>query len=258
MDIASSGRQTSQSSIRLIKIMECLANSGTPMRLRDIAKFVGTTQSTVLRYLYAMEDAKYVYQDKETSRYALTWRICALSEKLNTSLGLRNITNSFVIQLANTFSLGACLVIEGNSEGIYLDCIDSPNSPTLQRIGKKAPLHATGSGKILLSRLSDRELTNYLSEIGLEKYTANTITDPAVLRKELEKVRRLDYAIDDEECEIGLRCISCPIRDYTGQIIAAMSMFGSTADLTDDRAHTSIYPALKAATDTISSRLGFS
>ncbi|MEM5769096.1 MAG: IclR family transcriptional regulator, partial [Bacillota bacterium] len=169
----------------------------------------------------------------------------------------RNITTPFINRLANYLSLGTCLVIEQNNECVYLDCIDNPNSPTLQRIGKRAPLHATGSGKVLLSKYSELQLGEYISVKGLTRYTDHTITDPDLLRSELERIRRQDFAIDEEECEVGLRCISIPLRNYTGEIIAAMSVFGNTCDLTDQRIHDEIYPMLKEATDTISSRLGY-
>lgn len=250
-------RQSNQSSIRLLQIMECLAESRTPMRLQDVARQVGMTQSTVLRYLYSLEEANYIYQEEETSRYALTWRVCRLSENLDSYLGLRNITTSFINQLANEFTLGICLVVERDNECMYLDCIDNPNSPTLQRIGKSAPLHATGSGKILLSQFSEHRLAKYIAETGLKRYTEYTITDPSVLREELERIRRQDFAMDEQECEIGQRCLSCPLRNYTGNIIAAVSVFGNVLDMADERIRMEIYPALREKTDIISTRLGF-
>lgn len=252
-----SERQSNQSSIRLLQIMESLAESRVPMRLQDIAKHVSMTQSTVLRYLYALQDANYIYQDEDTLRYALTWRVCRLSENQNSLLGLRNITNPFINRLANTLSLGTCLVINQNSECMYLDCIDNPNSPTLQRIGKQAPLHTTGSGKVLLSQYTEQQLSEYIAVKGLVKYTDYTITDADALRAELAKIRQQGYGMDEQECEIGLRCISIPLRDYSGQVIASMSIFGNPGDMSNERIQSEIYPALKLATETISSRLGY-
>ena len=254
---ATSERQSSQSSMRLIQILECLANNRMPLRLQEIAKQVGMTQSTVLRYLYALQDANYIYQEEETSRYALTWRVCKLSENLNTQLSLRNISTSFINHLANTLSLGACLVVEQNSECVYLDCIDTSNTPTLQRIGKRAPLHATGSGKVLLSQYSSTQFNDYVATKGLTKYTEYTITDADVLRSELSRIRQQNFAMDEQECEIGLRCISIPLRDFSGQIIAAMSVFGNTTDMSEQRIKSEIYPVLKEVTTIVSSRLGY-
>ena len=250
-------RQANQSSMRLLQILECLAEHRTPMRQQDLAKQTGMTQSTVLRYLYTLQDANYIYQDEETLRYALTWRVCRLSTNLNSLLSLRNITTPFINQLANSLSIGTCLVVERDSECMYLDCIDNPNSPTLQRIGHQAPLHATGSGKVLLSQYSESKLNEYISITGLKRFTEYTITDPDELRKELEKVRRLGFGTDEQECELGLRCISMPLRDYSGKVIAAMSIFGTLTDMEEQRLDRELFPALKKATTIISSRLGF-
>lgn len=258
MNNKTADRQSSQSSIRLLQILECLASNRAPMRLQEISAQVGMTQSTVLRYLYSLQDANYIYQEGDTLKYALTWRVCLLGRNLDSLLGLRNVTTPFINHLANTLAIGTCLVVEQNGECVYLDCIDNPNSFTPQRIGKQAPMHATGSGKVLLAQYDDYQLNEYISIHGLQKFTEYTITDPLILKRELEMIRQQGYGMDEEECEIGLRCISCPIRDYSGSVIAAMSVFGRPMDMSNDRISNEIYPALKEATSVISSRLGFS
>lgn len=250
-------KQFSQSSMRLLDIIECLADASGPVRLQEIAKKTGIAQSTVSRYLTSLEASNYVYKDVETHRYALTWRIMRLSRNLGSQLSLRNITTPFTNGLANELKRGVCLVIEHDAQCLYLDCIESPLSRTLQRIGKNAPLHATGSGKIILSTKSEAELNRYIAEEGLMQYTKYTITNPDVLRAELNKIRKNDYALDEEECEIGLRCISCPLRDYTGSIIAAVSIFGSKETMSDNQIFGVILPRLRNAANEISSRLGY-
>lgn len=249
--------QSSISSLRLLHVLECLASSRTPMRLQDIAIRANMSKPTILRYLYALQESNYIYQEEETSRYALTWSVCKLSENLDSLLGLRNIANPFINRLSNMLSLGSCLVVEKDFECVYLDCIDNPNSSTLQRIGRRAPLHATGSGKMILTQFTDQELSEYIIKRGLTRYTPATITNPDVLRAELDKIRTDGYAMDEGECEEGLRCISFPLRDYTGGIAASMSVFGRTIDMSDERVFNDILPVLREATETISSRLGY-
>ena len=250
-------KQSNQSSIRLLQIMECMAASRIPMRLQEIAQQTGLTQSTVLRYIYALIHENYVYHDSESSRYGLTWRVCRLAENVSSMLGLRNVTTSFVTRLANALSLGSCLVVEHDLECMYLDCIDNPNSPTLQRIGKRAALHSTGSGKVLLSHMTESQLANYIAVKGLTPFTEHTITDPLVLAEELAKIRKQGYAMDEEECELGLRCISVPLKDYSGRAVAAMSVFGAPEDLPNERLQKEVLPALRTAAKTISARLGY-
>lgn len=254
---AISERQSSRSSLRLLQILECLADNHVPMRLQDLSKKVGMTQPTVLRYLYSLQDANYVYQEEDTQRYALTWRACKLSDGLDSSLGLRTITTPFINRLANELSLGICLVVDQDGECFYLDCVDNTSSLTPQRIGKQAPLHATGSGKVLLTRYNEIQLNEFIAKRGLAKCTEYTITDPSELKHELDIIRRRGYGLDEEECELGLRCISMPLRNYTEQIVASLSVFGSTSDITDEAIQSRILPLLREVTSLISIRLGF-
>ncbi len=250
-------RQTNQSSLRLLQILECLAKNHGALRLQEIAKLTKLTQPTALRYLYALEAANYVYQEEESSRYALTWKVCRLTQNINSYLSLRNISSRFLIEFADTFSVGACLVVEEKGECMYLDCIDSPKNPSLQKIGKRAPLHATASGKVLLSHYSPSKLNNHMEDSNLPKLTEFTITDPEILSAQLEAIREQGFATEEQECEMGLRCISMPLRDFTGDIVAAISVFGNIDDMQDDWLMETIYPRLKNAADIISSRLGY-
>lgn len=251
-------RQTSQSSIRLLHIVECLAENRTPMRLQDLAEKAGMTQSTVLRYLYSLTEANYVYQDEETLKYGLTWNFCRITESLNSQLSLRSITSPFMNKLVSRLSLGTCLVVGRDGECMYLDCIENQDFSSLQRIGKAAPMHATGSGKLLLSQYSDAELEEYIKAKGLPQYTDYTITDGVTLKAVLAKVRENGYAMDEQECELGLRCVSFPLRDYTGSITAAISVFGDLKGMNDERLQNEIIPMVKDAAESISARLGYS
>ena len=91
----------------------------------------------------------------------------------------------------------------------------------------------------------------------MQKLTANTITDLPTLMKEIERIRKNGYAVDNEECETGHRCVSVPIYDYTGKAAAAISAFHNTDMLEDQRIETQILPALRKASAELSYRLGY-
>ena len=250
-------RQSNKSSTRLLTILECLSQSPMAMKLNDIADETELSQSTVLRYLYALKDSNYIYQDEDTSKYALTWKVCQLTEHMNNYISLRNIANPFINKIASNLDLGSCVVVEQDHECLYLDYVGAPNLLTPQRIGNIAPMHATGSGKVLLSQYSDAQFDEYINKKGLIKCTDFTITDPEILRRELVQIREQDFGMDEEECEIGMRCISIPLRDYNGKIVASMSVFGGLEEMTDTRIQKQIYPILRSSTDIISKRLGY-
>jgi len=117
---------------------------------------------------------------------------------------------------------------------MYIDAVDGPDNmlKTLQRIGKRAPLHCTGVGKLMLLNYDHAKLDTLIEKYGLISMTPNTITNKDDLLAELRKVSENDFALDDEECELGARCLAAPIRDYTGNVIAAISVSGPTNRMT--------------------------
>ena len=104
-------KAANQSSDRLLQILECVAANRHPVRLQDLAGQLQMSQATVLRYLNALQNANYVYQEEDTLRYALTWKVCKLRQNVESPLSLRNITSPYINQLASELRLGACLVI---------------------------------------------------------------------------------------------------------------------------------------------------
>ena len=171
---------------------------------------------------------------------------------------IRMVSGTLLNELSLELSCGACLVTEQNNYCFYLDLIDSPLrlNDTLLRIGKKTPLHCTGSGKLFLSSFSEERFQRYINEVGLAAFTPNTITSEKDLLSELENVRLNQYAFDREECENNLFCVSRPVFDYSEHIAAAVSAFGPTTLFTDERIHTTILPKLTNVANEISFRLG--
>lgn len=257
--MANQEKQSSLSSDKLLAILECIAEDRVPVRLQELAERAGMTQSTVLRYLRTLQNSNYVYQDETTLRYALTWRLCRLTKNLNSYLSLRNIANPFVNALANTLRMGVCLVIAREQQCMYLDCIDHPDPmyTPLQYIGKQAPMHATGSGKILLASYTDAQVEEYILHKGLTRYTEYTITDRERLLQELQKVREQGFAFDQEECELGLKCVSYPIYDFSDSVYAAISVFGNTAEMNERPLREQVQSELSKAARMISLRLGW-
>ncbi|MEP6775558.1 MAG: IclR family transcriptional regulator, partial [Chloroflexota bacterium] len=100
-------------------------------------------------------------------------------------------------------------------------------------VGQRLPLHCTGLGKALLAYLPEAELDQII-KAGLLRHNENTIVSPKKLKEHLELVRKLGYAVDNEEANIGLRGIGSPILDRDGQAIASISVSGTTTQITED------------------------
>ncbi|SFP87900.1 transcriptional regulator, IclR family [Oscillibacter sp. PC13] len=252
------GRPSNQSVTKILQLVEILAESKVPMRLQDIIGSVGMPQATCLRYLNALILEGYAYQDRDSGRYALTWGVCNLGEKVRAHQSLRSISSDLINELSIELGLGICLVIEHEMECVYVDCWYEPASMgvSLMRIGKQSPLHATSSGKILLTEYTDAALDRLIAEKGLAPFTDKTITTKRALVEELETVKRQGYALDNEECEEGMRCVAAPIYDFTGKVAAAISVFGSSERITDACIQEEILPTLQWVAQNISFRMG--
>jgi DNA-binding IclR family transcriptional regulator len=109
---------------------------------------------------------------------------------------------------------------------VYIATEEGPGRmlQTLHRIGHIAPMHATGVGKLHLLNYSGEELLELEKIRGFPKYTSNTITDLNSLKKELALVQKQGYAMDNEECEEGVRCIAVPVRNYENRVVAGISV----------------------------------
>lgn len=252
------GTEANLSSDKLLQIIEYMAARRLPMRLKDIADDLQISQPTVVRYLRTMCNQGYVYHDDHTGYYAMTWKICRLSSSLESNLVLRSMAGSLLSDFANQHNLGILLAVERDGTLFYLDLVSAPHSlvDTMLRIGKDAPMHSTGSGKILLSAMTIARVNQILDQNGQIRLTDKTITDRGALMQELSTIQQQGYALDNEECEIGHRCVSVPLYDYTGTIAAAISAFGSVDRLTDEVIHATVLPALKALSAEISFRMG--
>ncbi|MBO5317334.1 MAG: IclR family transcriptional regulator [Oscillospiraceae bacterium] len=256
----SKGTEANLSSDKLLRIIEYMAANHLPMRLKDISENLRISQPTVVRYLRTLCEQGYVYHDNHTGYYAMTWKICRLGASLQSNLVLRSMAGSLLSDFANEYNLGALVAVERDGRLVYLDLVGAPhgNVDTMLRIGKDAPMHSTGSGKILLSTMPANRIRQILTEQGLPRLTPRTILTQEDLFRELETVRRQGFALDNEECEIGHRCVSVPLYDYTGTVAAAVSAFDSAERLNDTYVQQIALPGLRKLSAEISFRMGYS
>lgn len=259
-DTGLNDKPSNQLVVKLFQVISFLAENKGPLRLQEISTCTGIPQPTVLRYLNALIQEGFAYQDDSTGRYSLTWRICSIGVKVHNHLSIRTLTGELINDLSRQLCLGCSIVVEHDMECMYLDCVYEPDmmGPTLQRIGKLSPLHTTSSGKLFLSQYSDSGIDQIIKEKGLKQLTPNTINTKEKLVRELEKVRKCGFAMDNEECEINLRCIAFPIYDFSEKIVAAISCFGSVHKMTGQYIEEIVKPALYNASLEISLRMGSS
>lgn len=240
-------------------LVEIMAMHNEPMKLQSISEEADIPASTTLRMLNTLLEMGYVNQNKDTLRYSLSLKFAYIGEQVKRQANITQISHSYLIELSSTVGECSCLAIEENKEILYLDVISNQANnilTTTQRIGKRAPLFCTGIGKLLLTNYTPNELVNYSQSTPFLPFTPKTITSLAALNLELEKIREQGYALDNEECDQGAKCIAAPIYDYSGKIIAGISITAPSVRLQSERIEV-ILPILLETAKKISISLGY-
>ena len=238
-------------------ILEILLKQGSSMNMTEFSEKLGFYPSTIHRILDTLKHLGYVEQDPHTQKYQLGLKALELGmAKLHQMDLVREATpylKELVDQCNETVHLGVL------KEGEVLYLAKEESSQTIRMIsyvGKRAPLHCTSLGKVLLAYLSEKERKKILGEKVLPRLTENTITDKSKLKKELDKVRKQGFALDLEEHEKDVCCIAAPIRNYQGKIIAAISI-SSPIYRIDIKKKNYLKKALIRISKKISERLGY-
>lgn len=224
-----------QSIERAIRILEELATEKEGLGVTELSQRVQLHKSTVHRILNTLLLYGYVEQNPHTERYRLGMKLLYLGGAILDRMDIRSEARDILDALAKEVNETVHLVVPEGDKAIYVDKIDSRRTIRMySQIGRRAPYHASAVGKAILAFLPKEEAETIISK-GLERYTKNTITDPEKLRNHLEMIRRKGYAIDEEENEVGIRCIGAPVFDHTGRVVAAVSISGSILTVTRDK-----------------------
>lgn len=228
--------KNNQSVEKVLQIIETMAQNREPLRLQDIALKVDMPASTTLRFINTLMKCGYAHQDPITLRYSLTLKFMYIGSLVSLQISIRDIVHPYLVELSRKCNESVCLAIEQDMEIVYIDVIDGPDGmlKITQRIGKLAPIHSTGIGKLMLLNYDSRQLNQMIAVKGLKALTPNTITSKEELIKELKKIKAQGFALDNEECELGARCLSVGIKDYTGKYVAGISVSGPTTRMTMD------------------------
>ncbi len=217
---------------KTIRVLECFSIREPRLSLSEIARRVGLPASTTHRILATLRAAGFVEQDGERDQYRLGLKLLELGSVVLATMELHREAAPFVEALGRESGETVHLGVFDGSQVVSIEKMDSAHELALNvTIGKGAPAYCTGVGKALLAFQPDAVVSR-VGRVGLRRHTANTITDLGKLRRELERVRKLGYAVDNEEHEVGVRCVAAPIRSYTGGVVASLSVSGPATRIT--------------------------
>lgn len=245
-----------ESVCRAIDILELLAFSDRSSSLAEISHRLGLSKSTVHRLLGTLMHRGYVRQEEHSRHYVVGLRLFEITNYVADNLDLHQ-ANAYLTDLMKRTGETVHLAVLDQGEVVYVDKVESEHTIRMHSsLGSRVPAYATSLGKVLFA-YSDPELVDRLiTQTEFKPLTKNTITDPEALKRQLRTIRRLGYAIDDEENEENIRCIGGPIFDFRGRIIAAFSVSGPTFRMTKERLE-ELKPIVLEFSRTISAAFGY-
>ncbi len=221
---------------RIFQIIEFLATSKDWVSLRTMARELHISAASTYRALSSLKEIGYVRQDAQDARYQLTLKIAGISAQVLDNVQLRQIAHPFLQGLTSATNETSHLAVLEGTEIVYIDKVDNTQAVRMRsRVGQRGRLHSTAVGKSMLAFLPEPERESVICRLQFQSQTEHTITDPDAFREQLSLIRHLGYAVDDEENEVGIRCIGSPIYDHAGRITGALSITGWTLTMTHAR-----------------------
>jgi DNA-binding IclR family transcriptional regulator len=251
------GEKLSPSVVRALKILEVISEGHSGLSNAYLARRLGIPKSSASSILRVLQDRGYLCRYLDNGRYQLGFRVLTLGRKLLEHSVFRDLALPFMQDLVERADLTCHLAILGQFEAVHLAKIVAhrySKSDKTKSVGERVPLHASSVGKALLAWQETADLQAYLLSMELRRSSPRTITTRAKLSAELSKVRSQGYAIDDEECRIGWRCVGAPIFDQLGSARVAICLTGTVAELGDARLN-SVALAVKETAQSVSRRL---
>jgi len=242
---------------RALAALDVLAARSTECSLVEICTTLKLHKSTAHRLMMVLEQHRLVDKNPDTGRYRLGLKLFEFGSKAIGAIDLRRQARPYLDRLQRELGETVFFCLLDDGQVLYLEKIESQQSVrTACNVGSRAPAYCTAVGKAMLAELTDTEVSEIVRRFGLKAFTANTITTGTALKTELRAVRSRGYAIDNEEKEPGLRCVSAPVRNDSGKLLAALSVSGPAFRVTRERVP-EIAKAVMQAAGELSHELGY-
>ncbi len=232
---AQSTSSSVQTADRISQILDCFTKAKPQLGMTEISKLIDLSTSTTHRLLGAMEQNGLLVRAPDGKKYALGHRLLYWASIAQTSTPIQQQARPLLEQLARETRETAVLTIRDGDWAVCIDRVDSPNS-LLQTmaLGKRIPLHAGSSAKVLLAWLPADEINQVIDAVGLSQLLDNTITQLPHLLQDLAQIRSQGYAVSFEERDPGTAGLTMPVFDHRGSVVAGMGIVGPTVRLSVD------------------------
>jgi IclR family pca regulon transcriptional regulator len=243
-----------QSFERGLAVIKAFGREHPQLTLSEVARETGMTRAAARRFLITLEHLGYVSSDGRL--FSLRPSVLQLGYAYLSSFSLAEIAQDHVSIVADRLheSCSAC-VLDGD-EIVYVARAATNRIMTINlAIGTRLPAYCTSMGRVLLAAMEPAALDAYFSRVQLRALTYRTVTDEAMLRKELDRVREQGWCLLDQELEEGVRSVAFPIHDSSGRVIASVNASSHVARVPPERLTQEFVPALRECAQAIDADL---
>lgn len=246
-----------QSVERALKILDLFDEFVPELKITEISDKMELNKSTVHSLLKTLEKYKYIDQNPENGKYKLGLKLIERGNCVVSTIDIRQVARAYLLDLAKRTGQTVHLGILNHKEGVYIDKIEGESAIIrFSKIGKGFPLHATAIGKVLLAFQEPKETSLLLSDYTFTEQTEYSITNQDEFLAQLEKVHQQGYAIDNQENELGVRCIAAPLLNFENKVLAGISISTLISQVNDEKLGKYI-KMLKQTSLEISKKLGY-
>jgi len=241
---------------RALAMLEAVAEAPEGLSNAEISRKLEIPKSSASYILRTLETKGYLNREGD-GRYRVGLKILSLSRGALSGIDVREVARPVMRHLMEQTSLTCHLAILDGPDAVYIEKVEPEGFIRMDTwVGRRMRVHATSVGKALVAHISQDRLAEIIAQTGMEKRTPKTITTMPRLLKELEKVRAQGYAVDDEENNMGARCVGASVFNQMGTIEASVGLSG-TINQVNPQTMPRILEALKDAARHISMQLGY-
>lgn len=209
-----------------LRVLNGFSMDSPEKSVSELAVELGLAKSTISRLLSTLASEGFVIKDPETRKYRLGMSILALSGIITSHFEITKEAAPVVNKLVSELDETAHLTILDGTDTIYIHKEECAHAVRiLTYLGKRNPAYCTSSGKVLLA-YSDESVVKEVVAKGFQSFTKNTITSEKQLRSNIKKIRENGYGHSQDEILEGVTSIAAPIYDYTGKVVAAITLVG--------------------------------
>lgn len=243
---------------RGLRLLECFVGEPRGLMLTEAAEKASLELTAAYRIAHTLQETGYLVRDDDTRRYRLGPRSGEMGFAFLSTLDVRQVALPHLHELVAAVRETVSLATLSGGQTVVIERIEAQHALTTRgRVGWAFPAHATSLGKALLAFQPEQQSRVLLKAMSREKLTPATKTSVTEIVAEFKDIRRLGYAVNDEESAADIRAVAAPIRDGLGSVVAAVNIGGPAARITRDAVTDTLAAEVVATAAKVSADLGY-